>query len=178
MVMGLDGVGSLDKSEVVCDFTKDSFDLRVHNLDGRNYRCVKDNLDKDRQPMSGGSPRSFVARSPSRHGEESNRHVHHVDQVIEAVRDVENRLDLDMEKTPIQMDQFLYIVGDYGHRRCTTTKRCCRSPSMLQSQRRLHVQRCDTTLHRERWRPGFFTRAVATATALQHVVKKVICRLP
>ena len=50
MVMGLDGVGSLDKSEVVCDFTKDSFDLRVHNLDGRNYRCVKDNLDKDIDP--------------------------------------------------------------------------------------------------------------------------------
>ena len=26
MVMGLNGVGALDKSEVTCDFTKDSFE--------------------------------------------------------------------------------------------------------------------------------------------------------
>jgi len=47
MVMGLNGVGALDKSEVSCDFTKDSFDLRVHNLNGKNYRVLRDNLDKD-----------------------------------------------------------------------------------------------------------------------------------
>ena len=50
MVMGLNGVGALDKSEVSCDFTKDSFDLRVHNLNGKNYRVLRDNLDKDIVP--------------------------------------------------------------------------------------------------------------------------------
>jgi calcyclin binding protein len=46
-IRDLPGVGSLDKSKVSCDFTSDSFDLCIHDLDGKNYRVLRDNLDKD-----------------------------------------------------------------------------------------------------------------------------------
>ena len=46
-IRDLPGVGALDKSKVTCDFSKDSFDLCIHDLDGKNYRVVRDNLDKD-----------------------------------------------------------------------------------------------------------------------------------
>lgn len=51
-VSGLDGVGALgdQKNNVVCDFTSKSFDLRVLNLKGKNYRLCKDNLDKEIVP--------------------------------------------------------------------------------------------------------------------------------
>jgi len=42
----LDNVGSV-KDSVTCQFTKSSFDLQVLGLDQRNYRLIKDNLDKD-----------------------------------------------------------------------------------------------------------------------------------
>ena len=45
----LSGVGSV-KDNVSCDFTKSSFDLQVLGLDGKNYRLLKDNLDKDIVP--------------------------------------------------------------------------------------------------------------------------------
>ena len=49
-VRDLIGVGSLDKSKVTVDFTKESFDLCVHDLEGKNYRVLRDNLDKDIVP--------------------------------------------------------------------------------------------------------------------------------
>ncbi|CAM9183871.1 unnamed protein product, partial [Phaeothamnion confervicola] len=45
----LAGVGAA-KDRVSCRFTKTSFDLTVEDLEGRNYRLVKDNLDKDIVP--------------------------------------------------------------------------------------------------------------------------------
>jgi calcyclin binding protein len=45
----LERVGTV-KDQVKCDFTSSSFDLRVMSLDGKNYRLVKDNLDKDILP--------------------------------------------------------------------------------------------------------------------------------
>uniref|UniRef100_A0A7S2Y2M6 CS domain-containing protein n=1 Tax=Fibrocapsa japonica TaxID=94617 RepID=A0A7S2Y2M6_9STRA len=47
--ISLDGVGAC-KDRVACDFTKSSFDLKVIDLDGKNYRLLKDNLDKDIVP--------------------------------------------------------------------------------------------------------------------------------
>ena len=35
---GLDGVGAIGKDNVTCEFEDKSFDLRVHNLNGKNYR--------------------------------------------------------------------------------------------------------------------------------------------
>ena len=46
-IRDLPGVGSLDSSKIVCNFTSDSFDLCIHDLDGKNYRVLRDNLDKD-----------------------------------------------------------------------------------------------------------------------------------
>ena len=43
------GVGG-EGVDVTCDFTKSSFDLKIHGLGGKNYRLVKDNLDKDIVP--------------------------------------------------------------------------------------------------------------------------------
>mmetsp|Transcript_5206 Transcript_5206/g.11620 ORF Transcript_5206/g.11620 Transcript_5206/m.11620 type:complete len:259 (-) Transcript_5206:446-1222(-) len=45
----LEGVGSV-KDSVECEFKKDSFDLRVHGLNGKSYRLLKDNLEKDIVP--------------------------------------------------------------------------------------------------------------------------------
>merc|ERR1712065_64188 len=42
----LPGVGSV-KDNVKCEFKKDEFDLTIHGLNGKNYRLLKDNLDKD-----------------------------------------------------------------------------------------------------------------------------------
>lgn len=42
-------VGSV-KDQVHCSFTATSFDLIVSNLNGKNYRLIKDNLDKDIVP--------------------------------------------------------------------------------------------------------------------------------
>ena len=41
----LEGVGSV-KDQVKCHFTKSSFDLEVFDLQGKNFRLIKDNLDK------------------------------------------------------------------------------------------------------------------------------------
>ena len=45
----LEKVGSV-KDNVKCDFTSSSFDLQVLDLNEKNYRLVKDNLDKDIVP--------------------------------------------------------------------------------------------------------------------------------
>lgn len=45
----IDDVGTV-KDKVNVTFTKSSFDLTVHDLKGKNYRLVKDNLDKDIVP--------------------------------------------------------------------------------------------------------------------------------
>jgi calcyclin binding protein len=46
----LAGVGSIPKDQVKCDFTKTSFDLTVHDLNGKSYRLFRDNLEKDIDP--------------------------------------------------------------------------------------------------------------------------------
>jgi calcyclin binding protein len=45
----IEGVGTV-KDNVKCDFTKSSFDLVVMDLKGKNYRLLKDNLEKDILP--------------------------------------------------------------------------------------------------------------------------------
>ena len=42
----LDGVGTV-KDKVVANFTNSTFDVTVTDLNGKNYRLVKDNLEKD-----------------------------------------------------------------------------------------------------------------------------------
>jgi calcyclin binding protein len=49
LTSGLDGVGAI-KDNVSCEFGKDSFDLKVRGLNGKNYRLVVDNLDNDIVP--------------------------------------------------------------------------------------------------------------------------------
>jgi hypothetical protein len=45
----LENVGTV-KDNVTCDFTNCSFDLKVHGLNGKNYRLINDNLEKDIVP--------------------------------------------------------------------------------------------------------------------------------
>lgn len=47
----LENVGSV-KDNVTCDFTKYSFDLRIHGLHGKDYRLVQENLDRDIDPAT------------------------------------------------------------------------------------------------------------------------------
>ena len=42
----LDDVGTV-KDRVSCEFTRDTFDLKVKDLNGKHYRLLQDNLDKD-----------------------------------------------------------------------------------------------------------------------------------
>ena len=49
ILSGIDGVGEV-KDQVTCDFTKNSFDLKIHGLKGKNYRLFKNNLDKEIVP--------------------------------------------------------------------------------------------------------------------------------
>lgn len=46
---GVDGVGEI-KDRVSCDFTASSFDLKVHDLNGKHLRLFKNNLEKDIDP--------------------------------------------------------------------------------------------------------------------------------
>lgn len=43
----LTNVGTIPKSQINCTFTNTSFDLTIEGLEGKDYRLVKDNLDKD-----------------------------------------------------------------------------------------------------------------------------------
>ena len=49
MYVELEGVGSV-KDNVTVNFTKMAFDLQILGLNGKNYRLLKDNLDKDIDP--------------------------------------------------------------------------------------------------------------------------------
>ncbi|ETV81681.1 hypothetical protein H257_05294 [Aphanomyces astaci] len=55
---GIDGVGSLPSDHITCDFTTRSFDLKIKDLNGKNYRLVRYNLDKDIVPNKS----KFVAK--------------------------------------------------------------------------------------------------------------------
>lgn len=46
-VDGLEGVGSIPPERVVFSPQVSSFDLTIRDLDGKNYRLLKDNLEKD-----------------------------------------------------------------------------------------------------------------------------------
>jgi len=46
---GVDGVGDV-KDRVTCKFTCDSFDLQILDLQGKDYRLYKNNLDKEIDP--------------------------------------------------------------------------------------------------------------------------------
>lgn len=50
LYLDIPSVGSISKENISCHFTKSSFDLIVHDLHGKNYRLLKDNLDKDIDP--------------------------------------------------------------------------------------------------------------------------------
>jgi len=45
----LENVGSV-KTNVSCNFTSTTFDLKIMNLNGKNYRLLNDNLEKDIDP--------------------------------------------------------------------------------------------------------------------------------
>jgi len=47
---GIDGVEKVKREDISCDFTEGSFDLKIHGLNGKNYRLLKDNLDKEIVP--------------------------------------------------------------------------------------------------------------------------------
>jgi calcyclin binding protein len=48
--VNLNGVGSIARDSIKCDFTSSSFDLIVKDLNGKSYRLVKDHLEKDIDP--------------------------------------------------------------------------------------------------------------------------------
>ena len=59
----LRGVGSLPKESVSCDFTDSSFDLKIHGLDGRNFRVRVPVLDKNIIPGLSKCVDAFSVRS-------------------------------------------------------------------------------------------------------------------
>ncbi|KAH7479768.1 hypothetical protein KRP22_010195 [Phytophthora ramorum] len=50
VMSGIDGVGDLPKENITCHFTKTSFDLKIIGLDGKNYRLLKQHLEKEIDP--------------------------------------------------------------------------------------------------------------------------------
>mmetsp|Transcript_14886 Transcript_14886/g.21954 ORF Transcript_14886/g.21954 Transcript_14886/m.21954 type:complete len:275 (-) Transcript_14886:260-1084(-) len=48
--ISLDGVKKIPRDQIKCDFTSNSFDLIVSNLNGKSYRLFKDNLAHDIDP--------------------------------------------------------------------------------------------------------------------------------
>lgn len=48
--ISLPNIKSIPRENIQCDFTPTSFDLKIHDFQGGNYRLVKDNLDKDINP--------------------------------------------------------------------------------------------------------------------------------
>lgn len=50
LILDLAGVGSLPKEAVTCDFKPTSFDLKIHGLDGKNYRVWVPSLEKEIKP--------------------------------------------------------------------------------------------------------------------------------
>jgi calcyclin binding protein len=52
LYLPLPGVGSIPKDQISCEFQKDAFDITVMDLNGKNYRLKKDNLEHDIVPKS------------------------------------------------------------------------------------------------------------------------------
>merc|ERR1711874_863376 len=50
LYLEIPSVGSIPSENISCNFKKSSFDLIVNDLQGKNYRLLKDNLDKDIDP--------------------------------------------------------------------------------------------------------------------------------
>jgi len=50
LYLDIPNVGSIPVKNIQCLFTKSSLDLIVHDLNKKNYRLLKDNLDKDIDP--------------------------------------------------------------------------------------------------------------------------------
>lgn len=50
VMSGIDGVGDLPKESVICRFERDSFDLQIRGLNGKDYRLVKTALEHDIKP--------------------------------------------------------------------------------------------------------------------------------
>eukprot|EP00523_Entomoneis_sp_CCMP467_P000308 CAMPEP_0168744924 /NCGR_PEP_ID=MMETSP0724-20121128/14346_1 /TAXON_ID=265536 /ORGANISM="Amphiprora sp., Strain CCMP467" /LENGTH=293 /DNA_ID=CAMNT_0008792607 /DNA_START=20 /DNA_END=901 /DNA_ORIENTATION=- len=50
LYIDLPGVGAIPREKVQCNFTKESFDLIVQDLNDKSYRLFKDNLEKDINP--------------------------------------------------------------------------------------------------------------------------------
>jgi len=50
LYLDIPDIGSISKEKIKCHFTKSSVDLVIHGLNGKNYRLLKDNLDKDIDP--------------------------------------------------------------------------------------------------------------------------------
>jgi calcyclin binding protein len=46
----LPGVGSIPKEQVICNYTKSSFDLIVNDLQGKSFRLFRENLEKNIDP--------------------------------------------------------------------------------------------------------------------------------
>ncbi|TDH73169.1 uncharacterized protein CCR75_003019 [Bremia lactucae] len=51
IMSGVEGVGNLPKENVTCHFGKSSFDLKIIGLDNKNYRLVKQHLEKEIDPL-------------------------------------------------------------------------------------------------------------------------------
>jgi hypothetical protein len=70
---GMRGVGALPKGAVVADFTEHAFDVRIHGLDGKNFRLRQTNLVRGHELQSltrvqnGGGPSRYVNRAECRH---------------------------------------------------------------------------------------------------------------
>ena len=71
----LEGVGQA-KDRVTCDFTKSSFDLKIVDHKGKNYRLLKDNLDKDIIPeeskvrVKANNIKIILRKAPGQYGPE------------------------------------------------------------------------------------------------------------
>ena len=71
---GIDGVGKLPKGQVVCEFENQSFDLKIQDLDGRNFRLkipeVQEDLDIGAckyNVKSNGVTITLIKKDPSKH---------------------------------------------------------------------------------------------------------------
>ena len=51
IMSGVDGVGDI-KEKVSCEFTNSAFDLKIVGLNGKNYRLLKNGLEKEIVPES------------------------------------------------------------------------------------------------------------------------------
>lgn len=50
LYLEISNVGAISKENISCHFKNSSFDLIVNDLQGKNYRLLKDNLDKEIDP--------------------------------------------------------------------------------------------------------------------------------